>query len=46
VECRDQWARNLTDPENGFLKGKRILIHDRDPPFTKKFQETLIASGN
>jgi len=24
-----QIARNLTDPENGFLKGKRILIHDR-----------------
>ena len=40
-----QWARNLTDAENGFLKGKRILIHDRDPLFTKKFDETLRAAG-
>ena len=41
-----QYARNLTDPENGFLKGgKRILIHDRDPLFTKKFCQTLRASG-
>jgi transposase InsO family protein len=40
-----QWARNLTDAEDGFLKGKRILIHDRDPLFTKKFGETLRAAG-
>jgi transposase InsO family protein len=40
-----QWARNLTDPEDGFLKDKRILIHDRDPLFTKKFRETLRATG-
>jgi transposase InsO family protein len=40
-----QWARNLTDAQDGFLKGKRILIHDRDPLFTKKFQETLRAAG-
>jgi len=41
-----QYARNLTDPENGFLKGgKRILIHDRDPLFTKKFCQTLRAGG-
>ena len=40
-----QWARNLTDAQDGFLKGKRILIHDRDPLFTKKFSETLRASG-
>jgi hypothetical protein len=26
-----QVARNLTDCEDGFLKGKRLLIHDRDP---------------
>ena len=36
-----QWARNLTDAQDGFLKDKRILIHDRDPLFTKKFRETL-----
>jgi len=40
-----QWARNLTDAQDGFLKGKRILIHDRDPLFTKKFQATLRAVG-
>ena len=40
-----QYARNLTDPEDGFLKDKRILIHDRDPLFTKKFNETLRAAN-
>ncbi len=40
-----QWARNLTDAEDGFLKGKRVLIHDRDPLFTKKFRQTLQATG-
>jgi hypothetical protein len=40
-----QMARNLTDCEDGFLKGKRILIHDRDPLFTDKFQDTLGAVG-
>jgi putative transposase len=39
-----QWARNLTDAQDGFLKGKRILIHDRDPLFTKKFSDTLRAA--
>ena len=40
-----QWARNLTDEKDGFLKDKRVLIHDRDPLFTKKFRETLGAAG-
>ena len=40
-----QWARNLTDAEDGPLKGRRILIHDRDPLFTKKFRETLKGAG-
>jgi hypothetical protein len=40
-----QMARNLTDFEDGFLKGKRVLIHDRDPLFTDKFQDTLGAVG-
>ncbi len=26
-----QMARNLTDPDHGFLKGKRVLIHGREP---------------
>ena len=40
-----QYARNLTDADSGFLKGKRILIHDRDPLYTKKFSATLRAAG-
>ena len=40
-----QWARNLTDVVTGFLRDKRILIHDRDPLFTKKFREILGAGG-
>ena len=36
-----QWARNLTDAQDGFLKDKRFLIHDRDPLFTWKFTQTL-----
>ena len=39
-----QWAPNLT-AQDGFLKDKRLLIHDRDPLFTKKFQETLRVAG-
>ena len=40
-----QYARNLTDAQEGFLKGKRFLIHDRDPLFTAKFRDTLRAGG-
>jgi putative transposase len=40
-----QYARNLTDAQDGFLKGKRVLIHDRDPLYTNKFRETLWAAG-
>ncbi len=40
-----QIARNLTDAETGFLKDKRLLIHDRDPLFTAKFRQTLKAAG-
>jgi transposase InsO family protein len=40
-----QIARNLTDSEDGFLLRSRYLIHDRDPLFTKAFQETLESSG-
>jgi putative transposase len=38
-------ARNLSDAAEGFLVGKRYLIHDRDPLFTTEFLETLAASG-
>jgi len=40
-----QMARNLTDAQDGFLCGKRVLIHDRDSLFTEKFQRTLGAAG-
>jgi putative transposase len=40
-----QCARNLTDADDGFLKDKRILIHDRDPLYTKRFRQTLRAAG-
>ncbi len=36
-----QVARNLIDDRNGFLRGKRFLIHDRDPLYTRGFHEIL-----
>jgi hypothetical protein len=36
-----QITRNLTDSEEGLLRGKRHLIHDRDPLFTQNFLSTL-----
>jgi transposase InsO family protein len=40
-----QCARQLTDPFEGFLLGKRYLIHDRDTKFTQAFDGLLEASG-
>ena len=40
-----QIARNLTDGVDGFLVGKKYLIHDRDPLFTQEFRETLGVAG-
>jgi putative transposase len=40
-----QIGRNLTDPVDGILKGKRYLIHDRDPPFTAEFLATVSSVG-
>jgi putative transposase len=40
-----QIARNLSDAADGFLIGKRYLIHDRDPLFTEEFLNTVQASG-
>jgi transposase InsO family protein len=40
-----QCGRQLTDPIDGFLAGKRFLLHDRDPLFTEMFRETLAATG-
>jgi putative transposase len=41
----NQIARNLTDAEDGLLKGKRYLIHDRDPLFTAEFLSALAEAG-
>ena len=41
----NQIARNLTDAVDGLLKGKRYLIHDRDPLFTAEFLSTLAEAG-
>jgi hypothetical protein len=41
-----QVARILTDCEDGFLKGKRYLIHDRDPLYKSEgFYDILQGSG-
>src|SRR6516162_3034838 len=40
-----QIARNLTDAVDGVFAGKRYLIHDRDPLFTKDFLATLAGCG-
>ena len=40
-----QVARNLIDGFSGFLRGKRFLIHDRDPLFTRGFRELLQSAG-
>jgi putative transposase len=38
-------ARQLTDPVEGFLVGKRYLLHDRDTKFTQVFEGLLQDSG-
>jgi hypothetical protein len=40
-----QAARNLTDCMDGFLKGKRCLIVDRDVLFSEQFKAMLRSSG-
>ncbi len=48
-QANDAWmwnmARHLTDGFDGFLLGKRYLILDRDPLFTKGFRDILPGSG-
>ncbi|MDP8989214.1 MAG: integrase core domain-containing protein [Acidobacteriota bacterium] len=41
----NQVSRNLTDAQDGFLRGKTYLVHDRDPLFAKEFHDALVASG-
>ena len=40
-----QAARNLTDAENGFLRGKKYLLMDRDTKFSEEFRATLEQAG-
>jgi putative transposase len=40
-----QIGRNLTDAVDGFFAGKRYLIHDRDPLYTREFLTMLGAIG-
>ena len=40
-----QIGRNLTDAVDGILKGKRYLIHDRDPLFTSEFLKLISETG-
>jgi putative transposase len=40
-----QCARQLTDPWDVFLLGKRYLIHDRDTKYTHAFDALLKESG-
>ena len=40
-----QIARNLLDPEVGFLRDATHLIHDRDPLYTKAWTALLESSG-
>jgi putative transposase len=39
-----QCARQLTDPFDGFLLGKRYLLHDQDTKFTQAFDDLLKGS--
>jgi len=41
----EQMARNLLDVEDGFLRGKRYLILDRDPLYTAAFRRMIGAAG-
>ncbi len=41
----EQMARNLTDPDEGFLRTSHHLIHDRDPLYTRGFEEILRSGG-
>ena len=40
-----QIARNLTDPMDGFLLGKRYLLMDRDGKFSPSFRDRLKDEG-
>src|SRR5262249_25130568 len=41
----EQVGRNLVDIQDGFLRGRKYLKHDRDPLFTHNFQHALASAG-
>ena len=41
----EQVARNLLDTGDGFLEGKRYLILDRDPLYTREFRVAMKRGG-
>ncbi|HBG27814.1 MAG: hypothetical protein A2Y10_04285 [Planctomycetes bacterium GWF2_41_51] len=41
----EQIARNMVDYEEGSLKGKKYLIHDRDPLYTAAFSAIIRSEG-
>jgi putative transposase len=43
--CMQQCARQVTDPFDGYLLGKRYVLHDRDTKFTLTFDRLLKDSG-
>jgi putative transposase len=44
-EWMQQMARNLTDAEDGLLRGKSYLLCDRDPLFTDTFKRIIEDAG-
>jgi hypothetical protein len=44
-EWMAQMARNQTDAFDGFLLGKKYLIHDRDSLYTEQFSQIMKSSG-
>ena len=40
-----QIARNLTDAEQGFLRGKKYLLMDRNAKFSEAFRVILVQAG-
>jgi len=40
-----QMVRNLIDIDDGFLRGKRYLILERDPLYTKELRQMLRGAG-
>jgi transposase InsO family protein len=44
-EWMEQMARNVSDCDSGFLRGKRLLIIDRDSVFSPRFKSVLGSTG-